>query len=313
VRGLLGIVLVAVVALGLAGGAALTWSAFRPIRELLDTLREISKTGRLDARVPVAAEGDVLSELGRVSNAMLARIQTLVEAMRAALDAVAHDLRTPLARLRSRAERALTSADDRTAREALADCIEESDRVSSLLTTLMDISEAETGVMRLAHEPVDVGTVLRETVELYEDVAETRGTALTAASPNPPIVVEADRARLRQVLANLVDNAVKYATPPARVDLFASADGDEVTLGIHDTGSGIPEEQLPRIWDRLYRGETAQAERGLGLGLSLVRAIVEAHGGRVSVRSRPDEGTTFLVHLRRARDARPAAEERPQG
>lgn len=299
VRGLLGAVLASVLVLGLAGGAALTWSALQPIRDLLDTLRGITRTGHLEARVPVADDRDILSELGRVSNAMLARIQTLVQGMREALDAVAHDLRTPLARLRGRAEQALVAepADAASYREALADCIEEADRASSLLTTLMDISEAETGVMHLHAEQVDVGAVLTETVELYEDVAEARRIALAAAMPDVPLTVTADRARLRQVLANLVDNAVKYTPPGGRVDLEARAADHEVALTVSDTGPGIPADQQPRIWDRLYRGDAAHGERGLGLGLSLVRAVIEAHGGRVELTSEEGQGSRFTIVL----------------
>ncbi len=175
-RALLGGLLVIVVVVGLVGGWALTWQAFRPVRELLDTLRHITRTGQLGARVSVGDEHDVLGELGRVSNDMLARIQTLVTSMRGSLDAVAHDLRTPIARLRGRAEQALLGEPDLARyREALEDTVEEADRVSALLTTLMEISEAEAGTLQLRREPVDVARVLRETVDLYEDVADARG------------------------------------------------------------------------------------------------------------------------------------------
>ena len=308
VRELLGIVLACVLLLGLAGGGALTWSALRPIRDLRDTLTRITETGRLDARVPVPARnGDVLSELGAVSNAMLERIQTLVEGMHQALDTVAHDLRTPLARLRSRAEQLLVDGADSPARyrEALADCVEEADRVSSLLTALMDISEAETGVMSLQREAVDVGAVLEETVDLYEDVAESCGISLRVSVPAEGVRCLADRPRLRQVLANLVDNAVKYTPTGGSIELAARDHGREVEISVRDTGVGIAADQLPRIWDRLYRGDAAAGGRGLGLGLSLVRAIVRAHGGRADVFSEPGHGSTFRVTL-------PAADTQPQ-
>jgi signal transduction histidine kinase len=209
---------------------------------------------------------------------------------------VAHDLRTPIARLRSRAEMALvTSGDEHTCREALADVIEESDRVSSLLTTLMDISEAETGVMQLHKTPVDVAEVCAETVDLYEDVAEQKAITLQSSAP-PGLVVNADRARIRQVLANLVDNAVKYTPAHGRVTIAAVGQGDQVTIRVSDTGPGIAPEHLDHIWDRLYRGDVG-GEPGLGLGLSLVRAIVKAHGGTVGVETKLGEGTTFLISL----------------
>jgi signal transduction histidine kinase len=296
VRALLSVLLVIVVAVGLVGGWALTWQAFRPVRELLDTLRHITHTGRLDARVPVGDEGDVLSELGRVSNAMLARIETLVTSMRNALDAVAHDLRTPIARLRGRAEQALLAPPDvNRYREALEDTVEEADRVSSLLTTLMDISEAEAGMMRLQRGPVDVARVLQETIDLYEDLAETRGVRLAMVPPSAGLTVNADYPRLRQALANLVDNAVKYTPSGGGVTVSAESRDGAVAFVVRDTGPGIPEDQRGRIWERLYRGEAGRKERGLGLGLSLVRAVVEAHGGRAEVESAPGQGSMFTL------------------
>jgi len=297
VRDLLGIMVGAVLVAGLAGGTALTRSALRPLQALRDTVRGIARTGQLDARVAAGTDGDLVADLGRVFNTMLSRIETLVDGMRGALDNVAHDLRTPVARLRARAEQALASgADVDACRETLAECVEEADRVMALLTSLMDISEAETGTLRLHVEPVAVREIVDDTIDLYEDTAEDRGIALDAAVPEG-LLVQADRQRIRQVLANLVDNALKYTKAGGRVTLGAVRDGGRVSLSVADTGVGIAPADLPRIWDRLYRGGRGQAEPGLGLGLSLVRAIVTAHGGAVGVESTPDRGSTFTVTL----------------
>jgi signal transduction histidine kinase len=296
VRALLSVLLVIVVVVGLVGGGALTWQAFRPVRELLDTLRHIAHTGRLEARVPVGDQGDVLSELSRVSNAMLARIELLVTGMRHALDAVAHDLRTPIARMRGRAEQALLASPDVDRyRAALEDTVEEADRVSALMTTLMDISEAQAGTMQLRREPIAVTRVLQETLDLYEDLAEARGVRLILEPPPADLTVNADYPRLRQALANLVDNAVKYAPDGGRVTVSAEPRPDAIALFVRDTGPGIAEHQQERIWERLYRGEAGEKERGLGLGLSLVRAVVEAHGGRAEVDSARGQGSTFTL------------------
>jgi signal transduction histidine kinase len=298
VRALLGALFLVVVAVGLLGGGALTWQAFRPVRDLLHTLRHITATGQLSARVPEAGGRDVLSELAQVGNQMLGRIESLVNGMRGALDTVAHDLRTPIARLRGRAEQALLGPPDADAyREALEDTVEEADRVSALLTTVMDISEAEAGAMRLARERLDVARVLQDTAALYEDVAEENGLTLTLDPVPEGLEVNADYARLRQALANLVDNAVKYTPAGGRVTIGAREDGASVSIEVRDTGPGIPADQQPRIWERLYRGDAGRHERGLGLGLSLVKAVVEAHRGTADVVSTPGAGSTFRISL----------------
>lgn len=298
VRDLMGVVMVCVVVAGLAGGVALTRSALRPLRELRDTVRNITATGRLDARVTAEGDGDLVDELGVVFNAMFARIEALVGGMREALDNVAHDLRTPIARLRARAESALAAAGDpAAAREALATCVEEADRVMALLTTLMDISEAEAGTMRLTVSAVPVDDIFRDTIDLYEDTAEEQGIALTA-TPAPGLTVRADRQRVRQVFANLVDNALKFTPAGGSVTLSAeSGPDDTVHILVRDTGRGIPAADVPRIWDRLYRGDVTH-EHSLGLGLSLVRAIVAAHGGTAEVESDIGRGSTFRITLK---------------
>jgi signal transduction histidine kinase len=288
--------LFSLIVIGLAGGAVLTASALQPVRRLADTVRGIMRTGRTEARVPAQNTGDALDELSSLVNAMLDRIDAVLAGMRGALDNVAHDLRTPMTRLRGIAETALRSEDPVLLREALADCLEESDRVVAMLNTLMDISEAETGTMALRREPTDLSDLVRQTVEMYEDVADERGVRIeTATTPN--LAASVDRSRLRQVLANLLDNAIKYTPSGGRIEIRAGREGDTVVVMVKDTGAGIPAEELPRIWERLYRGDKSRSTRGLGLGLSLVKAIIQAHGGEVSVESQPGVGSTFLLSL----------------
>ena len=295
-RRLLFFALAAILLIGGAGGAMVTRSALQPLRALADTISGILRTGRTTARVPVQTHGDAFGDLVTLLNAMLDRIDAVVGGMRGALDNVAHDLRTPMARLRGTAEAALESNDLVVLRAALADCVEESDRIIAMLSTLMDISEAETGTMALRKERTELTHLVAQTVDLYEDVADDAGLEIHAAVPGH-IAVDADSNRLRQVLANIVDNAVKYTPPGGRIDISAGQDAGTAWIRVADTGSGISAEDVPRVWERLYRGDKSRSTRGLGLGLSLVKAIVEAHGGQVTLSSQPGAGTTVEVRL----------------
>jgi len=296
-RAALALVTLFIVVLGLAGGWLATQSALEPIRKLTAAVRRIVRTGRTDERVAVRDPQDAIHELTLLFNAMLDRIEGLVSGMRGALDNVSHDLRTPLTRLRGSAEMALRGpADVERYRDALADCIEESDRVLVMLNTLMDISEAESGAMPLVREEVPLADIVGRAVELYREVAEAKGVGLTMQAEGE-VVVSGDRVRLEQVAANLIDNAIKYTPPGGGVTASVKRAADVAQLIVADTGGGIPADELPRIWDRLFRGDRSRTERGLGLGLSLVKAIVEAHGGKVAVASEVGRGSTFTITL----------------
>ena len=297
-RTIVALVSVAIVLVGLAGGILVTRRMLEPIHRLIGAVSGITRTGNTKTRVPVGTDRDAIDELSALFNAMLDRISTLIEGMGSALDNVAHDLRTPMTRLRGIAERALASSDAESQREALSTCLEESERILAMLDTLMDISEAETGTMRLSVTDVPLATLVEEVVSVYEDVADEK-QIVVQSTVDAGLMVTADRDRLRQVLANLVDNAIKYTPPRGRVTISARGDERAVRIEVGDTGIGIAAHDLPRIWERLYRGDQSRAERGLGLGLSLVRAIVRAHGGTVEVSTEPGHGSTFTVSLPR--------------
>ena len=290
-------VMLPVLIMSVAGGALLTLRALRPLRGLTQTLDAIIATGALATRASVPDTRDELAELTRLFNAMIERISLLINGMQSTLDNAAHDLRTPMTRLRGMAEIALQTEMPETAlRDALATCIEESDRILAMLNTLMDISEAEHGAMRLEREPLNAQELITQAVELYRDVAEDKVIQLSTSVP-PELFFPADRNRMLQVMTNLLDNAIKYTPSGGQVTITVVQNPHQVVLTVTDTGVGIPAEDLPHIWDRLYRGDKSRSQRGLGLGLSLVKAIVQAHSGSVAVHSMPGHGAVFMLAL----------------
>lgn len=283
-------------ALGLAGGALLAHRSLRPVRHLVQTVTAIN-SGQLEARAPRTYKRDELDDLGRLFNEMLEKIRTLIDGMKNALDAVAHDLRTPMTRFRNLAENALQrNAGLQAYQDALQDCIEESDQILRMLNMLMDISEAETGMMQLNRKEVDISALVGNVAEMYRYVAEEKGVEVTT-SIAPHIRANLDPERLSQALANLLDNAVKYTPAGGRVDLILTAEPAWIRIRVADTGIGIDPADMDRIWERLYRGRHDNT-KGMGLGLSLVRAVIKAHGGDVAAQNRAEGGAVFEINLK---------------
>jgi signal transduction histidine kinase len=291
------IILIPIILLSFGGGIFLASRALQPIRGLIGTLQSIIETGKMDVRVPTTQTGDELDILATLFNTLLEKIKILITGMQSSLDNVAHDLRTPLMRLRGIAETALRSEQSpEVLREALMDSLEESERIASMLNALMDISEADAGMMKLHLEEVNLLKLIEEVVELYRYVAEERDVRIHTSCAKD-LYLTVDPNRIRQVLANLLDNAFKYTPPEGRVDVEALRKQYEIVITVRDTGIGIPPEELSKVWDRLYRGDKSRSERGLGLGLSLVKAMVEAHKGHVDVSSVPGDGSSFHIYL----------------
>lgn len=287
-------VFLAILFIGLLAGAFLTNRLLHPIRQIIGTTRSIIGTGNMDARVPLPRTTGELQELVRLFNSMLDKIEILIRGMKESLDNVAHELRSPVSRLRGSAETALQTQN--SYREALADCLEESDRIASMLNTLMDISEAETGTIRLQIQDLNISLLLEDIADLYRYIAEEKNIQISTKVPKE-LYAKVDRNRFQQAIANLLDNAIKYTQTGGTVSLRAEKNGNAFVVQIEDNGIGIAPEELAKIWDRLYRSDKSRSQSGLGLGLSFVKAIVEAHKGTVLVTSRPGEGSVFSISL----------------
>jgi signal transduction histidine kinase len=296
------LVAIPLLVLGFLGGLIFSRRSLRPIHRLIQVTRSIIDTGKMDTRIPARGIGDELDELVLLFNRMLEKIETLIRAMREALDNVAHDLRTPMTRMVGKVQMTLQSHENTVdesqnpSREALQDCLEESEGILTMLNTLMDISEAETGVMRLEKQFVNISSLVEDITELYRYAAQEKDVNIKTSLPGE-LYVSLDVNRMRQVLANLLDNAIKYTAAGGIISIEVSCRENEAVVVVNDTGIGIPNGEIQYIWDRLYRGDRSRSKPGLGLGLSLVQAIVRAHMGSVSVASKVGEGSQFTITL----------------
>lgn len=290
-------VLAVLISVGFVVGVLASRRFLSPILRLNEEIDRIIATGELSGRLPSPGTGDQLDGLIGRFNRMLDRIESLIGGMKDTLDAAAHDLRTPLTRIRGGAEMALAPGKGRGAmKEALADTVEQVDQAAALLAALMDIAEAERGLLNLKIRTVDLSEIVREVGELYEFVAEERGINLNI-TPSSPVPVLGDPVRLRQILGNLVDNAIKYGPDGGRVAVESGNDGSYGFVTVSDQGPGVSAEERERIFERLYRGDRSRGSRGLGLGLSLVKALTEAQNGRITVADAPGGGASFRLEF----------------
>ncbi len=293
------VAIVAVILLGVPIGWFLARRALSGVHEVASTAEAIAR-GNFDRRVPVHGRGDEVDRLAETFNGMLDRIQALVVGMREMTDNLAHDLRSPLTRIRAAAEAAIDTDDVATERASLAiSTTEECDRLLEMINITLDIAESESGAARLELRDVDLVQIARQACELFETVAEDRAIDVCAELPER-CVVRADLPRLQRAIANIVDNALKHTPRGGQVTLSLLEGERCVGLVVKDTGSGMSDEEIAHIFERFYRCDRSRSHRGNGLGLSLARAFVRSLGGDISVTSAPERGSTFTISLDRS-------------
>ena len=281
---------------GLISGWLFAYYMLRPIHNLVKAVKSV-RSGNIDAQVPLRGTGDELDELALHFNSMLQRVATLLKSMKDCLDNVAHDLRTPVTRLKILAERALELPQNaKNQYNALSSCAEEADRINSMLNTLLNISEAESGILQLAYEDIDIYKYIVNIVDAYRLVADEKRINIII-NGDKSLIGRIDPNRMSQAMANLLDNAIKYTPQEGNIHIDYSVIDNSIQIRIQDDGIGITPDDLEFIWDRLYRGKNHQIQDGLGLGLSQAKAIIEAHRGSITINSTSGKGSVFTINI----------------
>lgn len=298
-REIFGATVAGVMALAALLGWFMAKRALTQVEEVTRTARAISASD-LEQRVPIKGQADEIDRLATTFNDMLDRIETLVTEMKEMTENIAHDLRSPITRIRGMAEMALTTGKAIDEYEdAAASTIEDCDRLLEMINTMLYISQAEAAAEKPPTEEVNITRLVRDACELFQPVAEDKGLNLVVKI-GVDLRVRGSLQALQRMLANLIDNALNYTPAPGTVTVSVTGNDKHGTIVVQDTGIGIPQDELPHIFRRFYRCDRSRSRPGVGLGLSLVKAIVQSHRGQLDVTSIPNQGTTFTVRLPRA-------------
>ena len=305
IRNLLLWVLGLTVLLGVGGGLVLSRNFLRRIDGITASVRSI-RAGRLARRVPVEGSGDELDRLAEALNDMLDQIERLMQGMREVSSNIAHDLKTPLTRLKAQAEDALRAGDEGQRRAALESTIAQADELLRTFNSLLLIARAEAGQARAGFSEVDVAEVAREIAELYEPLVEEQGGRFALDVPARARIT-GDRQLIAQALVNLLDNALKYGRHPERepeISVSVRPGKDVVDLVVADNGPGVPEEMRDKVKERFVRMDKARSKPGSGLGLSLVASIARLHGGELVLEdNNPGLRAVLRLPVRQAAEA----------
>jgi signal transduction histidine kinase len=295
-RNIFGITIILMIIFAGIFGWFMARRALMGVEEVTQTAINIS-CGEFSSRVPIAERGEEIERLATTFNNMLEYIQGLIKGIKEVTDNIAHDLRSPLARIRGIAETALMTPGFVSDYESvIGNFIEECDRLIGIINTMLEISEAEAGVSKLEIAEINISKLVRDACVLFQLIAEDKHICLIQKI-GTDLSIFADQQKMQRVTANLLDNALKYTKPGGTITISSEQNEHEVIISFIDDGIGISEKDLPHIFKRFYRCDRSRSQPGIGLGLSLAQAIVKAHGGDIYVTSLPDNGSTFALTL----------------
>jgi signal transduction histidine kinase len=281
------------------GGFLFARRALAGVEEVTRAANEISK-GAFERRVEVQGRGEEIDTLAETFNRMVGKIEVLIRGMKEITDNIAHDLKSPITRIRGMAENALTGGrSPKDMKLVPGSIVEECDRLLGMINTMLDISEVEAGVAEWALGEVDMAQVMRDACDLFQPVAENNQVRMIQRL-NGDATILGNKRKIQRAVSNLLDNALKYIARGGTVTASVEGEHDQVIFSVTDTGPGISERDLPHIFDRFFRGDRSRSQPGTGLGLNLTLAIARAHGGDVKVASVPGSGSTFTMTLPRS-------------
>ncbi|HUS08251.1 MAG TPA: ATP-binding protein [Bryobacteraceae bacterium] len=273
--------------------------ALRPVNDVAETAQRITGSN-LAVQIPSRGADDELDRLIEAFNRMIERLESSFTQTRQFSTDVSHELRTPLTAIRGQLEVALFAANTvEQYRDAIVSALEDVERLGQTIRALLLLSQAESGQVLLQKQVLNLTELTADIVDQFQIPAEGAKLTLTANLP-PDCLIEVDRIQIERLISNLLSNAVKYTLAGGSIHVAIACHAEHIELSVKDTGVGIPERDLPHIFDRFYRVPDKNPERGLGLGLSFVAWIVKAHGGRIDVQSTLGAGTVFLISLPRA-------------
>jgi signal transduction histidine kinase len=276
----------------------LNFQVIKPLWEMAENIVHIGSTD-LNRRLSITGRNDEFGILAQEFNQMLDRIRTLVGEMREMTDNIAHDLRSPITRIRGAAEITLTTGISLDEYKVMAaNTIEECDNVLNIINTMLYISKTEAGVDNIEKKEVDISGIIRNACELFQPIADDKSITIVCNVPDECCVL-GNVHMLQRMVANLLDNALKYTPAGGKVEISIKGDEKRILISFADNGIGISKDDIIHIFKRFYRCDKSRSKPGIGLGLSLTRAIAKSHGGDVSVSSILNRGTTFTVALPR--------------